>query len=523
MISSILVILVVLGSVLTVLGYLFPRLDRTLPKQLRDFWLNTQFEDWSTIAIGSVNLFVRSTERAASATASISRNVLVSFMLLVAAMFAIHRLNPQTPILGEWLAGSPLENVPPALLRVDLVVATLITLAALIAIRYFHKPLVALARLTQLSGLRYRLTSRRSYHHRAIKRMKIRLEDGEAELGDAERSDIEESISRRENYVESIIEDIERIHEQIRDLGPQSPDKAVGSTFKIFIISLTSLVTYGIVLFLNVRLAVAEPLFHQGPVQGLYAVLSIALPIFVIFLFFQALVPSFMVLLNPAGLENRIAFTLARKEEALQDPLGQSGVFLFMFGITTSLLLTYAAFVIGHLLEPEAYVPQTLQMIVSNAVFDGLTFAATLLVLRSIGRFDRYKITTLFILLFLIVLDLLVAAGFAIGSVYVGTLGTVNAITVPQSFDVLLGLNPDGEGHLFGPVFWVMHTAFLPTLIYLAFVFVMTLAKVIITLALAVSRRAMFGGRGLMSTGAMLGSSALLIELSLSWLRGSLL
>jgi hypothetical protein len=149
-------------------------------------------------------------------------------------------------------------------------------------------------------------------------------------------------------------------------------------------------------------------------------------------------------------------------------------------------------------------------MILANALFDGLTFTATLLLMRQVDRFNGW--VAFLVLIVLIGVDLVVAGLLAFGSLFAGLMGSAHALDVQGLTAVLLGQPPDASTHALGPLFWVMHTAFLPTGIYLFFIAFWALAKVIMSIALAISQRA--ASRGLMATGGMLIALATIWQLA---------
>lgn len=140
-----------------------------------------------------------------------------------------------------------------------------------------------------------------------------------------------------------------------------------------------------------------------------------------------------------------------------------------------SFTVTLVSMLLGHLAQPDAWIPQTLQMLVSNVVFDGLTFLATMLLLSwAVARHTFLRIP------FVIVLDVSIAAVFACASLYFGLVFTQQALSLREVVNVLLGRSPSGANIEIGPLFWTMHTAFLPTLVYLALLLMAWLAKALL-------------------------------------------
>jgi hypothetical protein len=66
---------------------------------------------------------------------------------------------------------------------------------------------------------------------------------------------------------------------------------------------------------------------------------------------------------------------------------------LFFIGIATGFTLTFLALLLGNITDPSAYVPQTLQMLFSNVLFDGLTMVATFTILeRALARDGIFRL-----------------------------------------------------------------------------------------------------------------------------------
>ncbi len=141
-----------------------------------------------------------------------------------------------------------------------------------------------------------------------------------------------------------------------------------------------------------------------------------------------------------------------------------------------SFLLTLFSFLVGHFSHPSSYVPQTFQMLFSNAVCDALTLLATIAILAWAVR-ER----VLFRLPFAILCDITIAAVLAVLSLYLGLVFTKHALTLAQVAGVLVGRSPTGQDYEFGPCFWAMHTTFIPTLVYLSITLIAWLGKAILS------------------------------------------
>ena len=145
---------------------------------------------------------------------------------------------------------------------------------------------------------------------------------------------------------------------------------------------------------------------------------------------------------------------------------------LFFIGISLGFTLTFLALLIGHIAAPESYIPQTLQVLISNILFDGLTMIITFAILEwTISQKIMLRVPMA------ILLDLIAAAILACGSLFCGLVFTKNALNLGEILNVLIARSPDGSSIQFSPYFWVMHTTFIPTLLYLLFILFCWFAK----------------------------------------------
>ncbi len=151
-------------------------------------------------------------------------------------------------------------------------------------------------------------------------------------------------------------------------------------------------------------------------------------------------------------------------------------VYLFCFAVIMSFSITFLAFFVGHVVSPQAWVPQTFQMLISNVIFDGVTMVATFALLEwAVKRHGFLRIP------FAIVLDTVVAALFACFSLYFGLLLTAHALSVHEILNILVARSADGSVIDYGPYFWAMHTTFLPTLFYLTVILLCWCGKALLT------------------------------------------
>lgn len=496
-----------IGATVTIVGYFFPSANKVLPEVFEHFWSTVRWGDWTNIAEESVDRFVDLIEQMATFTASGARAVPVIFILLLGSL-----------ITGLELSGARLFELPFDLESViersiqtgsDILIATSVVLVAVFITKRTQGPVQTLSEVASIRRMR-------RWREFSITRWRSRMAQAESRLrelgstphgGDAkeELENIKNQIYQYEKMIEraelfiSESEDWERKLSKGRDIEEMTNDGR-GAVFRIFLLSSASLGIYLSFCFFSIAPSVSYSLFHSAPPNAFMSAVTLIFPLTVIFVLLQSFVPSFFTLWDPKQLVRLI-------ESDSTDPLRQGGVFLFLFGAALSLLLTYGAFFVGHTFDPTAYVPQTMQMIATNALFDGLTFAATILILRFATMFSGWL--SLIVLAAVIVVDIIIAASLACLSLMVGLWGTPEVVTSTEALNILFGLDRAGLQPDFGPLFWVMHTAFLPTVGYMAFIAFWTLAKLVMGLALLVSRRA---SAGLMPTGGMISALAVILE-----------
>ena len=75
---------------------------------------------------------------------------------------------------------------------------------------------------------------------------------------------------------------------------------------------------------------------------------------------------------------------------------------------------------------------------------------------------------------------IVVAALLACLSLYLGLLGSDNALSIKETLNVLIARAPAGTTYELGPYFWAMHTTFIPTIMYLIVIALAYIGKLII-------------------------------------------
>ncbi len=150
-------------------------------------------------------------------------------------------------------------------------------------------------------------------------------------------------------------------------------------------------------------------------------------------------------------------------------------VWLISVSISFSFFFTLLSLSLGSLFVPTSYIPKTMQMLTSNVFFDGLTVFITVSILQiAVGPRNKISIP------FAIFIDILLASVFAFLSLWLALYGTDRHLSVSQVLNVFIARTPNGSAFEIGPLFWVMHTTFLPTFFYLAFIFLCWSGKIVV-------------------------------------------
>jgi len=136
------------------------------------------------------------------------------------------------------------------------------------------------------------------------------------------------------------------------------------------------------------------------------------------------------------------------------------------FAASLSLPITMLCIIIGNSISFNHQFSYSSQLFYTNVLFDAVTLIITFSLLQwSIKNNPALRIPVA------IFLDVLIAAILACGSLYFGLLGTENQLILSEIFNILVGKSIDGSKIDLGPYFWAMHTTFIPTFLYLYFIF----------------------------------------------------
>lgn len=126
---------------------------------------------------------------------------------------------------------------------------------------------------------------------------------------------------------------------------------------------------------------------------------------------------------------------------------------------------TVLAIIVGLLFSPSTALPDNFQLIFVNAILDAASIYFTVILLRHsfvVGQVRR--------LLGSVFLIISLCAFFSILALTFGLLNSENYLPLRSVLYVFLGKSTDGSHFTFGSHFWVMHTTFIPILLYLSIV-----------------------------------------------------
>jgi hypothetical protein len=132
------------------------------------------------------------------------------------------------------------------------------------------------------------------------------------------------------------------------------------------------------------------------------------------------------------------------------------------FLIPFLVLISLVALSLGHFIVPIAYVPLTYQMIIANLCFDSLTIFTTIYIFSLV--LSNFSFFNAFIAVFL---DFVLSSFYSCVSIFLTLYNTPQAIRFAETLNLLFARSMDGRSYELGPLFWLMHSTFLPTLILL--------------------------------------------------------
>ena len=136
--------------------------------------------------------------------------------------------------------------------------------------------------------------------------------------------------------------------------------------------------------------------------------------------------------------------------------------------------LTLISFGFGYTLNRNGWVNPSLQLLCSNILFDYITFYFSFLIV------ERILANQSFFKRFLYLISNIVLSGLcAICSIFFGLLDSDSPISVAESWSLLLG-DLDGLKQVHKQYFFIMHTTFLPILIYSITIVFLLLSKLIL-------------------------------------------
>lgn len=146
-----------------------------------------------------------------------------------------------------------------------------------------------------------------------------------------------------------------------------------------------------------------------------------------------------------------------------------------LFIIFASFMITLTSFLIGNLIHSNLWIPKTTLMLISNMIFDILTIYITIYILRWAIRDQKiYKIPVA------VLMDIFFASLLACFSLFFGLIFSDKSLSIMEILNIFIAKSPDGNNFEFGPYFWVMHTTFIPTVLYLQMIIFSWFVKIIL-------------------------------------------
>jgi hypothetical protein len=175
-----------------------------------------------------------------------------------------------------------------------------------------------------------------------------------------------------------------------------------------------------------------------------------------------------------------------------------------------SFIFSYVAIAIGHYIEPHEWIPISLQMFLANGVCDLLTIIAiNVLLPKALQAQSSFRIPLVFCT------HVAIGAILAMLAVYSGLAFTQRAISWSDAWNILWAQS-DGTSVELGPLFWLAHTTFIPTVAFLSVVLLAWLGKMVVLPIERFFRAGMVHSDPMVLTAELFGLIALLFATPLS-------
>lgn len=155
--------------------------------------------------------------------------------------------------------------------------------------------------------------------------------------------------------------------------------------------------------------------------------------------------------------------------------MGSPYVEIWALTATVSFVVTNGALLLGTAFDHTGYAPRSTLLLFVNAACDTVSLALVLWVVRWAAQ-----TSTLLRLFVSLVICVICGATLAIASIWLGLAWSDQPLTFRESTRVLIAQHPTGAGVYLGPVFWVMHTVFIPIVLLCVVVLVLAFAKVLL-------------------------------------------
>jgi hypothetical protein len=139
---------------------------------------------------------------------------------------------------------------------------------------------------------------------------------------------------------------------------------------------------------------------------------------------------------------------------------GLSAAYAASFSV--SMILSEVAIRFGEYMAPQDVLQRTKMLFTSNSFFDGLT----VLTLMRVFSWSNRSVSNVKIIAAICFCSML-AILFAYFSLYIGLYWSDSPLSPQELFNVLIGRSFDGSYWHFGPHFFLMHTTFIPIILFI--------------------------------------------------------
>ena len=248
--------------------------------------------------------------------------------------------------------------------------------------------------------------------------------------------------------------------------------KKTGGTKKISIILLGLFIILSSVFYFNF---VRSPLKSQFPDQYFHLLGSIIIFIFIcIILILRQLIRIDTTRLESFGINSdNKSLTNGEDKVQLNDTENSYlNMYASLFLIVCSLFIGFSVTLLNGNSIATLDSNTLSRLLAMNILFDGTTIFVSYQILKWIVQKSSLLITIIYI-----ALDIITAGILAFASLYLGLLDTPEELNIIEVWNILLFRDRDGASLGIDRYFWIMHTTFLPIIVYCFIIILAMVAK----------------------------------------------